>query len=189
MIEDAVMRVVLLAMIDYKEQYENAPPLKIQEPESGSLLDKQKKKLTEQISRLVDGLADGILRREDFKPKYDALVSDLEKVESAIQDSDSAATIRFVMKEALATSDETTLDAKSARRLVLAFVEKIEASVAVDPKQAGLPKAKRCRGVWVTLRLPLKDGTQRILAPMYDARFQGERLLLDKEILISETVE
>ncbi len=65
--------------------------------------------------------------------------------------------------------------------LVLALVEKVEAPVAVDPKQAGLPKAQRCRGAWVTLRLPLLDGTRRVLAAMYDARFKGERILLDRK--------
>jgi len=29
--------------------------------------------------------------------------------------------------------------------------------------------------------MPLRDGTKRILAPMYDPRFSGERILLDRE--------
>ena len=85
------------------------------------------------------------------------------------------------MKEALASTNEPNLTTEQARRLVLAFVEKVEGPVSIDPKLAGLPKAKRCRGLWVTLHLPLLDGTRRVLAPMYDARFKGERLLLDRE--------
>lgn len=105
----------------------------------------------------------------------------LSKSDTDFRHLDSIATIKFVMKEALEAASGPNLTAEQARRLVLAFVERVEAPVPVDPARAGLPRASRCRGAWVTLRLPLMDGTSRVLAPMYDAKFKGNRLLLDME--------
>jgi hypothetical protein len=85
------------------------------------------------------------------------------------------------MKEALEACTEPKLTVEQARRLVVAFVDKVEAPVAIDPERAGLPPVGKCRAARITLRIPLIDGTRRVLAPMYEARFKGERVLLDRE--------
>ena len=135
----------------------------------------------ERISRLRGSFEEGILKSEDFKPRYEELVAEREQLRQRMQEKDSSATVRLAMKEAIGVCSEPTLTAEQARRLMLAFVQKVEAPVDIDPKRAGLPKAVKCRGAWVTLSMPLLDGTSRVLAPMYDARFKGKRLLLDRE--------
>lgn len=181
MAEDAVLRVILSAAGDYAEQFANPPPTKTPEAPNGSAIDKQIARLTEKITRLIDAFSDGALKREDFQPRYDALVAERERLQASLRETDSAATIRFAMKEALEAADGPKLTVEQARRLVLAFVKKVEGPIDVDPRRICLPKAKRGRAVWVALNMPLADGTIRILAPMYDARFKGERLLLDTE--------
>ena len=181
MVEDAVMRVVLMATLDYARQFEDAPSAKPAPTENGSAMEKRIQEITERISRLMEGYDSGMMKKEDFQPRYDKLVEERERLRAALQEKDSSVTIRFVLKEALEAVAGPRLTAEQARRLVVEIVEKVEAPVAVDPKLAGPPKAKRCRAAWITLQLPLIDGTRRVLAPMYDARFKGERVLLDRE--------
>jgi hypothetical protein len=62
----------------------------------------------------------------------------------------------------------------------LAFVERIEALVTAEVP-VGKGKTKTHRAAWVALKIPLLDGTRRILAPLYDPRYDDERILLDRE--------
>ncbi len=181
MVEDAVMRVVLMAAIDYGQQFENMPAVKPASSENGSALEKRILEITERISRLLDGFDSGIMKKEDFQPRYNGLVEERERLRTTLQEKDSSATVRFAMKQALEACAVPGFTVEQARQLVVAFVEKVEASVSVDYARAELPKAKKCRAAWITLRYALIDGTRRVLAPMYDARFTGERVLLDRE--------
>lgn len=180
MAEDAVMRAILLAAHDYKEQFANPPPLP-DTSDNGSAIDKHIRKLTDKISRLVDALSDGMLKREDFQPRYDALVTEREQLQESLRETDSSAAIRMVMNEAFEAVSRPKLTVEQARRLVLACVKRVDGPVDVEPKLIGLPKAKRGRAVCVTLNIPLATGATRILAPLYDARFKGTRILLDPD--------
>ncbi len=181
MAEDAVMRAVLAAASDYREQFASAPPVKAMGDENGTAVEKQIHKLTQRISKLMDDYEDGLFLKEDFEPRYKTLVENRERLRETLKQADSTATMQFVMNEALQAAAEPKLTSEQARRLVMAFVQRVEGLVAVDPRAAGMPNAKQARGLWVTLRVPLDDGTTRVLAPVYTAAFKGERLLLGRE--------
>jgi hypothetical protein len=88
--------------------------------------------------------------------------------------------MRLAAEQAVRETAGQELSTETARRLVLAFIERIEAPVAAEtPNDDGKPR--KCRAAWVTLKLPMLDGTRRILAPFYTNAFKGERVLLDRE--------
>lgn len=88
--------------------------------------------------------------------------------------------MRLALEQAVDGADDYDLTHDKARRVIVGFVERVIAPVEAEvPLPNGM--TKRCRAARVKLKLPLQDGTTRILAPLYDPRHKGARVLLDRE--------
>lgn len=177
--EDAVLRVIKEVAEDYRQQMtQNTLPKQTSTPSIVSF-EKQIARITYGITRLSTLYESGHMQLEDFDRRYQELVDERENLRAKLNASDSQSIMRVTAQQAI---DEVNaeLTPEVARRLVLAFVQKIEAPVMIDVP-VGLGKVKKQRAVWVSLKLPMLDGTRRILAPLYDPRYKGDRVLLDRE--------
>jgi len=180
MLEDAVLRVVRLAVEDYIEQIKQDLLPKPVFSSKGATLDRQMTKITESITRLSELFESGIMKREDFERRYNVLVEERDKLREQMNETDSQSAIRLAAGNVAIDITNDVLTKENARRLVLAFVERIDALVEAEVP-VGKGKTKTHRAAWVTLKIPLLDGTRRILAPLYDPRYDDDRILLDRE--------
>lgn len=181
-LEDAVLRVVQAALLDYQEVAKKEGHTRPKPVSTDNNLERRIEKLDEKISRLLQLYTDGRVKQEDFDPQYNQLDGERERMRERLNQTDSESMARLVVEQTAAeVLSGAVLTKEQARRLVLAFVERIDAPFPADH----LPKA-RChkrqpKAAWVKLRLPMSDGTCRILAPIYDPRYSGERVLLKRE--------
>lgn len=180
MFEDAVLRAVMAAVDDYREQVRLGVAPKPAATPANTILENQISKVTDGVSRISQLYESGRIELEDFDRRYKELVDEREQLRARLNETDSLSALRVAAEQAVTDTTGKGLPIETARRLVLAFVERIEAPVKAEiPLENG--KTKRCRAAWVALKMPMLDGTRRILTPLYDNRFTGERVLLDRE--------
>lgn len=180
MIEDAVLRVVWKVIADYKHQVEKGVvPVPKQTP-AGATLEKQIISVTDGITRISELYERGHIQLEDFDRRYRELVDEREKLRKMLSETDAQNVVRLTVEQAITDAAENSLTPEIARRLILAFIERVEAPVSVEIPDAN-HKPRKCRAAWVTLKLPMSDGTQKVLTPLYGARYKGERVLLNRE--------
>ena len=180
LLEDAVLRVVRVAVEDYIEQMKQDLLPKPAFSNRVATLDRQMTKITESITKLSELYESNIIELEDFDRRYKELVEERDKLREQINETDSQSSIRFAAGQVAINAAGNELTTENARRLVLAFVERVEAIVTAEVP-VGKGKAKTHRAAWVTLKIPLLDGARRILAPFYDPRYDDERILLNRE--------
>ncbi len=179
-LEDAALRVVREAVADYQEQMEKGVAPKPKLAPAASSLERQIAKATDAISRLSALYESGHMDLEDFDRRYRELTDEREKLRERLKETDSGSLVRTVVEQATTGIADGELTPEIARRLLLAFIQKVEAPVKAErPEKDG--KLVPCRAAWVTLKLPLQNGVRRILAPIYTKRYKGYRVLLDME--------
>ena len=180
MLEDAVLRVVREAIYDYQEQMKSGFTFRPQVTPAASSIEKQIIKVTESVSRLSALYESGHMDLEDFDRRYRELTEEREKLRTKLNEVDSGNAVLLAVEQVVSDPNNLDQTTENARRLILAFVESIEVPVEAEiPQVKGKPR--KCRAAWVTLKMPLLDGTRRILAPLYDPRNKEERVLLDRE--------
>lgn len=177
-LEDAVLRVVRKAIADREQAIVQAGPLRPKPPQADSSLDKKIAKLDERIQRLVALYDSGDIRKGDYQPRYKELDELREALHKRMAENDSETSIRLVMEKAAIEAAGSELTKEQAKMLVRAFVERVEAPLNVDCLGASKGSNKLGRASLVTLRLPLSDGRSTFLAPLYDPKYEGERLVL-----------
>ena len=185
-LEDAVLRVVRVAVADRARAVKSASPLKPKPKPVDTSFETNISKLDERINRLIAAYDSGDMKRADFRRRYDELDGQREALITKQNESDSDAQIRIAMDEAVKASAGTELSGNLARQLVLAFVERIEAPVKTDSPHAVRRSNRIRRAARVTLRAPLSDGRRTFIAPLYLPAYMGERLVLDDDGVAAE---
>jgi hypothetical protein len=178
--KDAVLRAVREAVEDYREQAEQGTAPKATPTSANAQLEKQIAKINDGITKVSQLYESGRMQLEDFDRRYKELVVEREQLRGKLSHSASQSAMQSAVEQAVADAADGGLTTETARRLILAFVERIEAPVEAETPN-GNHKPRKCRAAWVTLKQPMRDGTRRILTPFHSNSFTGQRVLLDRE--------
>ena len=119
------------------------------------------------------------MKLADYRRRYQELDHQREALTKRLNESDSDASTRIAMERAIKESAGQELTKQQARQLVLAFVERVEGPLNTNSPGASKGRNKLGRAVRVTLRLALADGRQEFIAPIYNPKYTGERVVLD----------
>lgn len=177
LLEEAVLRVVFHATTQY-QAFSKCKPKVIASKPSGTPLDKQIEKQNERIQLLSKLYYDGTLAEEDFKPQYEELRKKRDALKAQLDAADAQLSIYHASLDVIKDLSNSEITAEQARRLILTFVEKVEAPILIEKNESSTKNGYLKRGAWITLRIPLPDGTRRIFAPFYSKNYEGERIII-----------